>query len=129
MRQALPVLDHGLATLIDDLDERGMLGDVSIVVWGEFGRTPMINAKAGGRDHWPRVAPAMLAGGGIRAGQVIGSTDRLGGSAASRPVHVQEVFATLYHNLGIDTATTYLTDPTNRPQHIIDCGVPIRELI
>ena len=129
MRQALPVLDHGLATLIDDLDERGMLEDVSIVVWGEFGRTPMINAKAGGRDHWPRVAPAMLAGGGIRAGQVIGSTDRLGGSAASRPVHVQEVFATLYHNLGIDTATTYLTDPTNRPQHIIDCGVPIRELI
>jgi hypothetical protein len=120
-------LDQCLSALVDDLSERGMLDDVSIVVWGEFGRTPKINKEAG-RDHWSPVSCAWLAGGGIRAGQVIGSTNRLGEYAAERPVHVQEVIATLYHNLGINVSTTTLVDPTGRPQFLVD-HEPIRELI
>lgn len=129
MRRLLPILDHGLAALIDDLIENDMLDDVSIVVWGEFGRTPKIDTQTGGRHHWPRVGMAMLAGGGIRAGQVIGSTDKDGGAAVSRPVHVQEVFATLYHNLGIDPQTTILSDSTGRPQPLLQFDQPIAELI
>jgi uncharacterized protein (DUF1501 family) len=104
-----------------------MLDDVSIVVWGEMGRSPKINKEAG-RDHWSQVSCALLAGGGIRGGQVLGATNRLGEFASERPVHVQEVIATLYHNLGIDVATTTLTDPTGRPQYLVE-REPIRELI
>src|SRR6185503_5366235 len=74
-RGALPLLDLGLSALIQDLSERGMLDDIAVVVWGEFGRTPRINQN-GGRDHWPKVASALVAGGGMRAGQVLGSTSR-----------------------------------------------------
>ena len=88
-RDHLPALDVGLTALVEDLERRDMLDDVSIVVWGEFGRTPRIN-KNGGRDHWPKVACGMLAGGGIRAGQVIGATNRLGEHATARPVHFQK---------------------------------------
>ena len=128
MRHMLPILDHGLCALVSDLEERGMLDDVSIVAWGEFGRTPKINAKAG-RDHWPRVAPAILAGGGIRAGQVIGATDRTAGTATQRPLHYQDVLATLYHNLGIHASSTTVDDPTGRPQYLLDKGQPIQELV
>lgn len=128
MRQLLPIIDHGLHALVTDLDERGMLGDVSIVVWGEFGRTPKIN-KDGGRDHWPAASPALLAGGGMKTGQVIGATDRNASTVVSRPVSYQDVFATLYHNLGIDLATTTLLDPNGRPQHLLDRGQPIREVV
>jgi hypothetical protein len=128
MRQLVPLVDHGLHALVTDLEERGMLGDVSIVVWGEFGRTPKINGN-GGRDHWPTVGPALLAGGGMRGGQAIGATDRYAGAVVSRPVHYQDVFATLYRNLGIDGAATTLTDPNGRPQHLLDQGEPIRELV
>jgi uncharacterized protein (DUF1501 family) len=128
MRQLLPIVDHALHALVTDLEERGMLQNVSIVVWGEFGRTPRINAN-GGRDHWPTTGPALLAGGGMKTGQVIGATDRHAGAVVSRPVHYQDVFATLYHNLGIDPAVTTLTDPTGRPQHLLDQGKPIRELV
>jgi uncharacterized protein (DUF1501 family) len=120
-------LDQAVHALVTDLDERGMLDDVSIVVWGEFGRTPRINPQ-GGRDHWPQVSCALLAGGGIRGGQAIGSTNRLGEFAQTRPVHVQEIFATLYKNLGIDTSSTTITDPTGRPQYLTTMD-PIRELV
>ena len=120
-------LDQCLSALIEDLDVRGMLDDVTIVVWGEFGRTPKINKEAG-RDHWSQVSCAYLAGGGIRAGQVIGATNRLGEYATLRPVHVQEVIATLYHNLGIEVASTTVADPTGRPQFLVDHG-PVSELI
>jgi Protein of unknown function (DUF1501) len=120
-------LDQALSALIEDLSQRGMLDDVSIVVWGEMGRSPKINKEAG-RDHWSQVSCALLAGGGIRGGQVLGATNRLGEFASERPVHVQEVIATLYHNLGIDVATTTLTDPTGRPQYLVE-REPIRELI
>jgi uncharacterized protein (DUF1501 family) len=127
-RHHLPVLDRGLSALVEDLHERGMDEDVSVVVWGEFGRNPQINKEAG-RDHWPGVACALLAGGGMRTGQAIGSTDRLAGRVTDRPVHFQEVFATLYHNLGIDLSTT-VKDQSGRPHYLVDTDKkPIRELV
>ena len=112
-------LDQSLSALIDDLSTRGMLDDVTIIVWGEFGRTPKINKDAG-RDHWPQVNSALLVGGGMKTGQVIGSTNRLGEYAVDRPVHVQEIFATLYHNLGIDTSQQTIIDTTGRPQYLVE---------
>lgn len=120
-------LDQCLSALIEDLDQRGLLEDVTVVTWGEFGRTPKINGNAG-RDHWPKVSCAHIAGGGIRGGQAIGATNRLGEYATERPVEVQEVISTIYHNLGIDTATTTINDPTGRPQFLVDAN-PISELI
>jgi hypothetical protein len=109
LRDQLPALDLGLSSLLDDLKDRGMLDDVAIVVWGEFGRTPKINDKAG-RDHWPRVAAAWLAGGGLRHGQAVGESDRLAGEPKT-PVHVHQVHATLYKVLGVDLEKTQFTDP------------------
>jgi hypothetical protein len=130
LRQMLPILDCGLHALVTDLEERGMLDDVTIVAWGEFGRTPRIDAKSkGGRHHWPQVGPAFLAGGGMRVGQVIGATDRLAGEVAARPVHYQDVMATLYRNLGIEASTTTVQDPTGRPQYLLDRGAPISEVM
>lgn len=129
LRQDLPLLDQGLSALIEDLYQRGMDKDVSVIVWGEFGRTPVIN-KDGGRDHWPRVSFAMLSGGGMNTGQVIGATDRLGGEAVERPVQFGEVFATLYHNLGIDVNKVTIPDFTGRPQFLVDNGIqPMKELV
>jgi uncharacterized protein (DUF1501 family) len=122
------LLDHALDTLVTDLDERGMLNDVMIIVWGEFGRSPKINAKAG-REHWPQVAMGIMAGGGLKTGQVIGSTDRYAAEVTARPVHYQDVFATLYRHLGIDARGTTLTDGTGRPHNLVDVGQPIEEVI
>ncbi len=127
-RKVIPLLDQGLAALVSDLHERGLDRDVSVVVWGEFGRTPKINANAG-RDHWPRVTFAMLAGGGMTTGQVIGETNRLAEEPISRPIHFNDVFATLYHNLGIDTARTTIADHNGRPQYVSETHEPIRELV
>ena len=120
-------LDQCVSALVQDLDDRGMLKDVTVVVWGEFGRTPRINPQAG-RDHWPQVSCALMAGGGMRTGQVIGSTNRLGEYAKDRPVHVQEVVGTIYRNLGIDPMSVTLKDPTGRPQFLVDSREPITEL-
>ena len=128
-RDHLPLFDQGLTALLDDLHERGLDEDVSVVVWGEFGRTPVIN-KNGGRDHWPQVGCAMLAGGGMKTGQVIGSTNRLGEFPKERPVHFQEVFATLYQNLGIDVSRTTIPDVGGRPQFLVDpIYPPLPELV
>ena len=120
-------LDQCLSALIEDLDDRGMLDDVTVIAWGEFGRTPKINDKAG-RDHWPKVSCALLAGGGMRTGQVIGSTNRLGEAADHRPVHFQEVVATLYRNLGIDPSSKPIVDQAGRPQRLTQHD-PLPELI
>jgi hypothetical protein len=128
MRNLMPIVDHALHALMTDLDSRGMLDDVTIVVWGEFGRTPRIN-KSGGRDHWPEVGPAMMFGGGIRGGVVVGQTDRLGGQVTSRPVTYQEVLATVYQCLGIDAAKTVLMDPTGRPQFLLEHPNVISEIV
>lgn len=128
-RQDMPMLDQALSALVEDLDQRGMLDDVSIVCWGEFGRTPKIN-KNGGRDHWPQVSCALMAGGGIRAGQVIGSTNRLGERADDRPVTFPEVAATLLTNVGMNLRAVREFDLRGRPYYPIDPGVePLRELV
>ena len=121
-------LDQCVSALVRDLDQRGMLDDTLVVVWGEFGRTPKINAK-GGRDHWPQVSAALLAGGGFNHGQMIGSTNRLGEIPETRPVHMQEICATMYRALGIDTMATTLLDNTGRPQYLLDHREPLKELI
>jgi len=121
-------LDQAVGALVQDLDERGMLNDVMVLVWGEFGRTPRINANAG-RDHWPQVSCALMAGGGMKTGQAIGSTNRLGERAVNRPVDMQEIVATAYHNLGLAPMSTTINDPTGRPQFLVDKREPIRELI
>ena len=122
MKHLLPIVDHGLATLVADLEERKQLDDVMIVAWGEFGRTPRVDPKTGGRHHWPQVGPAILAGGFLPPGQVIGTTDRTASVALSRPVTYKDIFATVYHHLGIDPHRTALTDPQGRPQHLLDEG-------
>ncbi len=128
-REDIPMLDQGVTALVEDLHQRGLDKDVSVIVWGEFGRTPKINPQ-GGRDHWPQVSCALLACGGMRTGQVIGSTDRLGAEAKDRPVHFQEVFATLYQNLGIDTSKVTVPDLSGRPRYLVDSQYkPIPELI
>jgi hypothetical protein len=125
-RRNLPDLDQAVSALVDDLYERGLDRHVTVVVWGEFGRTPRIN-QDGGRDHWPNVSCALLAGGGMRVGQAIGTTDRYGAEAKDRPVHFQEIFATLYQNLGIDPHNFTVTDLTGRPRYLVDAefnGLP-----
>jgi hypothetical protein len=129
IRQDGPLLDRAAAALITDLHERGLDKDVSVVVWGEFGRTPKINSSVG-RDHWPQVACALLAGGGMRTGQVIGATNRLGEHATERSVSFQEVWATLYHNLGLNLRGVREFDLRGRPQYLVDEGVePLKEVI
>jgi hypothetical protein len=125
-RERIPKLDMALSSLVEDLHARGLENDVSVVVWGEFGRTPKINKDAG-RDHWPPVNFAMLAGGGMRTGQVIGATDKNAGYAKDRPVTFQNVFATLYARLGIDPATAVL-DRADRPMPLLQEVDTIREL-
>jgi uncharacterized protein (DUF1501 family) len=128
-KENFPDFDQAITALVSDLHVRGMADDTTVIAWGEFGRTPTIN-KDGGRDHWPRVSNALLAGGGMKTGQVIGTTDRLGGEADERPVHFQDIFATLYHNMGIDITRTTLTDLTGRPQFLVDTNYqPMRELV
>jgi len=123
-----PQFDQGMAALVQDLHERGLDQDVSVVAWGEFGRTPVINKEAG-RDHWPQVGCALLAGGGLRTGQVIGATDRQGGAPIDRPVHFGEVLTTLYWQLGIDPNATTVRDLAGRPQYLVDYHRPMPELV
>ena len=123
-----PIFDQGLAALIEDLHERGLDKDVSVIAWGEFGRTPRINKNAG-RDHWPQVSCAFMAGGGMRHGQVIGASDKHAAEPADRPVHMGEVHATLYQAMGINPNATTVNDLTGRPQYLVDNWQPMKELI
>lgn len=129
-KEELPVFDRAMSALVDDLHERGMAKDTTVIAWGEFGRTPKINKDAG-RDHWPRVSCALMAGGGLRTGQVIGKTDRLGGEPVERPVTFEEVHATLFHTLGINLANApRLFDFRGRPQYLVSPDVKaIREVL
>jgi hypothetical protein len=127
LKRHLPLFDKGISALVEDVSARGLDQDVTICVCGEFGRTPKINKDAG-RDHWAPVNSALFAGGGMRVGQVIGSTDKLGGHAVARPVHYQDVIATIYKNLGIDPHG-FVQDKTGRPMMILPgTANPIPEL-
>jgi hypothetical protein len=127
-RRQLPKLDAAMSSLLQDLSDRGLDKDVTVMMWGEFGRTPRVNSGAG-RDHWSRVAMGFMAGGGMRLGQAIGTTTKNAEEAKDRPVYLQEVFATLYHNLGINVETVQLKDNAGRPQYLVDIRRPIKELI
>jgi hypothetical protein len=128
-RKDFPLLDQALTALVTDLHERGLDKDVAVVVWGEFGRTPRINKRAS-RDHWPQASFALLAGGGMQTGQVIGATNKYAEYPVKRPVKFQEVFATLYTCLGIDLNQTRIFDPNGRPQYLVEPDVAaLRELV
>ena len=128
-KEDFPPFDKCVSALVEDLHLRGMDKDCTVIVWGEFGRTPKISKQVG-RDHWPRVNCALMAGGGMKTGQVIGATDRLAGEAVSRPVTFPEIYATLYRNLGIDTSATTIRDLNGRPQYLVEGQAqPLRELI
>jgi hypothetical protein len=122
-----PQFDKTYATLLGDLHQRGLLDGTLVVVMGEFGRSPKINA-AGGRDHWGQVFSVALAGAGIVGGQVIGSSDKIGGVPESRPVRPPDLAATMFHFLGINPHGDFI-DPVGRPRMLTNSGVALRELV
>ena len=131
LRTVLPQMDQSIHALVTDLHERGLDKDVAVVVWGEMGRTPRIGTQKGtvaGRDHWPQAGFALLAGGGLQMGQVIGATDPRGERPLGRAYTPQNVLATLYRVLGIAPDTT-LTDHQGRPTYLLDDREPIAELV
>jgi uncharacterized protein (DUF1501 family) len=128
LKEHLPLFDRGISALIEDVYARGLDKDVTVLVWGEFGRTPKINKDAG-RDHWSRVNSALFAGGGMKVGQVIGSTDSIAGEAKNEPVAYPNVIATVYNNLGIDPHSM-VYDVSGRPNPIMPSTVePIAKLV
>jgi hypothetical protein len=128
-RKDFPLLDTAITALVQDIHDRGLDKDVSVIVWGEFGRTPKINNMAS-RDHWPQLSCALLAGGGMKTGQVIGESNRTAERATKRPITHQEIFATLYRNLGIDLNPIREFDANGRPQYPVEPDTqPIRELV
>jgi len=127
-RTNLPELDRAFSALLEDLERRGMLATTMVIIATEFGRTPEINVNSG-RDHWPNAYSVVVAGGGIRGGRVIGKTDRNCWAVTERPVHVEELLATVYTKLGIDTTKVYAT-PIGRPVRIVDEQFePVKELL
>jgi hypothetical protein len=122
----LPPTDAAFASLVEDLDERGLLDETLVIMMGEFGRTPKFN-NAGGRDHWPQCFSVVLAGGGIRGGQVYGSSDKAAAYPASDPVTPGDLIATLYHCLSVDPRTV-IHDLQNRPYVLAD-GEPLARLL
>ena len=128
MKQRLPLLDQGISALVSDLHESGRDKDVTVIVCSEFGRTPKVNKNAG-RDHWPQASCAVLACGGLRTGQVIGSTTADASYPENRPVRFQEIHATLYHCLGINPKG-FIRDDADRPIKVLDQNPnPLHELI
>jgi len=131
LRTVVPQLDQSIHALVTDLHERGLSDDVAVVVWGEMGRTPRVGTQQGtvaGRDHWPQSGFALMAGGGLQMGQVIGATDPRGERPRGRPYTPQNVLATLYHVLGIDPVTT-LSDHQGRPVYLLDDREKVAELV
>jgi uncharacterized protein (DUF1501 family) len=127
LKRDLPFVDRGVSALVGDLHERGLAKDVAVVMWGEFGRTPRINNRAG-RDHWPAAMSALVAGGGFKTGQAVGATTARGEQPKERPYTVSQVLATLYKAIGIDPATTF-PNATGRPVYVLDDREPVRELL
>lgn len=123
----LPPMDRAVCALLDDLDQRGLLDTTLVAMFGEFGRTPRINAQ-GGRDHWANVCSVMLAGGGLKRGVVLGSSTKAGDLPLDRPIHFNDVLATIYHQLGVPTDAAFV-DAANRPVPILEKGRVIRELL
>jgi hypothetical protein len=127
LARQLPLVDRGVANLIQDLHDLGMAQDVVTIMWGEFGRTPRINRNAG-RDHWPQVMSALVAGGGLKMGQTIGASSARGEYPKDRRCSTSQVLSTLYQVLGIDASRTFL-DGSGRPRHLLEDREPVRELL
>ena len=127
LKQQLPQVDRGFTALIEDLYDRGLDRDVVTVMWGEFGRTPKVNGTAG-RDHWAPVMSAVVAGGGLRMGQVVGSTNSRAEVPKDRPITVPQVLGTFYQALGIDASQTF-PDGSGRPMYVLDDRQPVSELL
>ncbi len=127
LRKQLPLVDRGLANLIQDLHDCGMSDDVVTLMWGEFGRTPKINMNAG-RDHWPAVMSAFIAGGGLKMGQAVGASTARGETPKDRPYTASQVLSTVYQTIGIDPAQTF-PNGNGRPMYVLDDREPVRELI
>src|SRR5207253_3895646 len=123
----LPHLDQTYSALMEDLESRGLLDETLVVMMGEMGRTPKVNAK-GGRDHWTFCYSVVLAGAGIRGGSVCGASDRHAAYIKDRPVHIRDIVATIYHCLGIDPATT-VPDHAGRPVPIAHGGEALTEIL
>lgn len=132
LRTRLPTWDQTVATLIDDLDQRGLLETTMVIALGEFGRTPKISTLKGqskaGRDHWANAMSILFAGGGSRGGQIIGATDRQGHAAIERVLSPENYVSTVYRKLGIDPDKVYYT-PSGRPAHLVSDSTPIDELM
>ncbi len=129
LRAKLPIYDQAVAALLTDLDDRKMLERTAVVIWGEFGRQPKVgDVTPDGRGHWGQAGFALLAGGGMRGGQVVGESDSRGEKARHRPIHASQVLATLYATLGIDPGKVTFPDFAGRPQYLLDKPEPIREL-
>jgi len=129
LRELLPPLDQALTALITDLDERGLLQDVAVLMGGEFGRTPRIgDITPDGRSHWPEAGFLWIAGGGLKTGQVIGATDARGERVVGKPIRMQNVLATLYSVLGVDPAISF-RDYNGRPQYVLEDREPVTELL
>ncbi len=136
-RVRFPIYDRTVTALIEDLYARGLDRKVLLIVTGEFGRTPRISSAKGtqtgvpqpGRDHWPQAMSVLVAGGGMRTGQVIGSTNARGEHPKDRPLTPNDLWATMFQHLGIDHANTAFLDPTGRPMPILPYGEPIAELV
>jgi hypothetical protein len=128
LKAQLPQVDRGVANLIQDLHDRGMDKDVVTVMWGEFGRTPKINGSDAGRDHWPAVMSALVAGGGLKMGQAIGASSARGEFPKDRKVTPAQVLSTLYRAVGIDPALTF-PNGNGRPTHILEDRDPVSELV
>lgn len=128
-QEEFPIFDQCVSALVEDLHQRGLADDCAVIIWGEFGRTPKISNIVG-RDHWPQVNCALMAGGGLKHGQVIGATDRIAGEVVSRPVTFGEVYATLFHHLGVDVQQATIADNNGRPQYLVEGdGKVLPELI
>jgi uncharacterized protein (DUF1501 family) len=128
LRRQLPELDRGIANLVTDLHERGLADDTAVIVWGEFGRTPRVNNNMGGRDHWGPLMGCMIAGGGMRMGQAIGSSSSRGEYPRDRRVTASQVLSTVYRAVGIDPSQTF-PNGAGRPMYILDDREPVSELL
>jgi uncharacterized protein (DUF1501 family) len=138
MENYLPLVDAAVSTLFTDLDQRGLLDSTLVILCGEFSRTPRMNNGGNGgpplsqgtpgRDHWGNAMFCLLGGGGVRGGQIIGSTDKKGETPASRPVRPDNIHATIYRCLGIDP-TLHILDHSGRPTPVLEDPTPIHELL
>ena len=125
-----PQLDQSIYALVTDLHQRGLADDVGVVVWGEMGRTPRVGTQRGtvaGRDHWPQSGFALLAGGGLEMGQVIGATDKDNVKVTDRPISVPDLFCTFCKVLGLNPHDEYFTE-LNQPLKLVEGGEAIKEL-